>query len=286
MRVTACLIVKNEEVMLDACLSSLKGLDEIIVLDTGSTDRTILVARKHTSRVFQDYKWRDHFADARNHALTKCTGDWILSIDADEQLESNGVEKIRRVIGLDNQVISVIMASGANRFHFPRLFRKSPEIYWEGAVHECLNQLADYHSDIQINYGYSPAHQTDPDRALRILKQEMERDPNLVREMFYLAREYVYRSDWPSAIYYYEQYVKRASWKPELAEGYYQLAKAYRHMDRLPEARQSCLNALSINPNFKSACLLMAELAEPGHRARWLSFAEGATNEDVLFTCS
>jgi glycosyltransferase involved in cell wall biosynthesis len=286
MRVSACMIVKNEEAMLDGCLKSIVGLDEIIILDTGSTDRTIPIARKYTSRVFQDYEWRDHFAEARNHALAKCIGDWIFSIDADEQLEPGGVEKIRRVIGPGKQVVNVVMTSGDNRFNFPRLFRKSPGIQWEGAIHECLNRLADYQSDIHIVYGYSPAHQNDPDRALRILKREVQRDPSLVRETFYLAREYVYRQEWPAAIYYYEQYLKHASWKPEQAEGYYQLAKAYRQMGRIAEARISCLKAIDINPDFKSACLLMAELVDPEHRDRWSSFAEGATNKDVLFTCS
>lgn len=286
MKISVAMIVKNEEACLEKCLQSVQGVDELVVLDTGSTDDTVDIARRYTDKVYQDYTWRDHFSEARNHALSKCTGDWVLSIDADEELAPGGVEKIRQAVLTDEKVIYVQMHSGNNRHFFPRLFRNLPEIQWVGAVHECINLVGARQSDIIIHYGYSPAHHDDPDRVLRILKREVENDPDLVRERFYLGREYTYHQDWPAAIYHLERYVRVAVWDPEWAEGFYQLAKCYRQVGQTDDARNACLMAIKINANFKSACRLMAELTEGKNRERWLAFAAGASNEDVLFTCS
>jgi len=83
---TVCLIVKNEESCLERCLESVKDIGQIVIVDTGSTDSTIDIARKYTDKVFTDYTWNDNFAEARNHAISKCETDWIFTIDADEHL--------------------------------------------------------------------------------------------------------------------------------------------------------------------------------------------------------
>jgi glycosyltransferase involved in cell wall biosynthesis len=83
-RVSLCLIAKNEEANLPACLPSVAGLvEEMIVVDTGSTDRTKEVAAQLGARVF-DFTWVDSFAAARNESLRHATGDWILWLDGDE----------------------------------------------------------------------------------------------------------------------------------------------------------------------------------------------------------
>ncbi|MEW6262787.1 MAG: glycosyltransferase [Thermodesulfobacteriota bacterium] len=285
-RVSVAMIVKNEEVLLEKCLKSVQDLDEIVVLDTGSQDRTVEIARRYTDKVYQDYIWNDDFSEARNQAKSRCSGDWILSIDADEELEPGGAAKIRQAIQTARKVVYLKMCSGDNVHYFPRLFRNLPEIKWVGAAHECINLVDDNRGDIVINYGYSPSHQQDPDLILRILKKEVEKNPSLVRERYYLGREYSYRRDWAPAIYHLEQYVQVASWNPEWAEGYYQLAKCYWSAGRIEDARRACLLALKINADFKSACLLMADLTEGRNRQRWLDFAAGAANADVLFTVS
>ena len=98
MKLSAALIVKNEKDHIQTVLTSIQGVDEIVVCDTGSTDNTVELAKRYTDKVFVDYVWNDDFAEARNHALSKCTGDWVLSIDGDEILEEDGVEKIRNII--------------------------------------------------------------------------------------------------------------------------------------------------------------------------------------------
>ncbi|MCY2907094.1 glycosyltransferase family 2 protein [Bacillus anthracis] len=81
---SACLIVKNEEEMLGKCLESLRRvIEEIIVVDTGSTDSTKEIARQFTDKVY-DFEWMNDFSEARNFAASKANGEWIIAIDADE----------------------------------------------------------------------------------------------------------------------------------------------------------------------------------------------------------
>src|SRR5690349_17885285 len=87
--VACCMIVKNEEVLLERALKSVtgeNGCDSLWILDTGSTDRTISIARKYTDNVFIDYVWDDSFCNCQNHLLEKVRGksDFVLSLDADE----------------------------------------------------------------------------------------------------------------------------------------------------------------------------------------------------------
>ena len=87
--VSASMIVKNEEDVLAGCLTALRGfVDEIVVYDTGSTDRTVEIARQHGARVVEGY-WNDHFAEARNRSIAHCQGEWIFVVDADEVVDGD-----------------------------------------------------------------------------------------------------------------------------------------------------------------------------------------------------
>jgi glycosyltransferase involved in cell wall biosynthesis len=281
--VSAVLIVKNEEAVLDTCLMSLQGLDEIIVLDTGSTDKTCEIARKYTDKVYEGvYEWNDNFAEARNKALSYCTGDWILSIDADERLEEGGVDKIREAVKHGRYAINVWMDGGECSFQFPRLLRVDPKVYWKGAIHNYPSVIADYSSDVRISYGYSPAHKKDSNRALRILAKEVKAGKG-PREIFYLAREYMYRRDWASAVYYYDMYLQRAVWVPEMAEAALRRGEAYWNLGNLKRAQESVVDAIRLNPQFKEAILFMSRITGPKNSKRWKEFASTANNDGVLF---
>lgn len=284
MKISAALIVKNEEVMLEQCLMSIKGIDEIIVIDTGSKDRTIEIASKYTDKIYTDYKWKDNFAEARNYANNKCTGDWILVIDADETLEAGGVEKIRKAIAeTKGNSLDLIIYAETTCFDSPRVFKNTKEIFWKGAIHNHLNIAEKNKTNIRIKFGYSPAHKNDPDRALRILKKEVAKNPQASREIFYLGREYLYRKNWTATIYWLELYIAMDTWAPEKAHAYLLLSKAYLNMRQTDKAKNACLQAIKINADFKEALELMAYLSGPENKQKWLKFAKGATNKDVLF---
>lgn len=301
MRVGVAMIVKNEEAMLARCLESVKQADEIVVCDTGSCDRTIEIARAHTDRVFTDYQWQDSFAEARNHAKSKSTADWILSIDADEILLSD-FSDVRRAASLALNAVDCLQIAGDNgtRNLFPRLFRNAPEIQWNPAhrAHNVLNVVGEHVGDVakddslvKIQYDYSPAHYQDPDRTKRMLELSLKENPRNVRAMFYLAREYAYRRMWDDALVLYGRHVQCSDHLAEKAEAFLAMAQIYFKKGMGNDARDACAQALIINPHFKEALLLMADLAGNGrgnprwqkNANQWLKLAETADNSEVLF---
>ena len=95
MKFSLCMIVKNESAVLRDCLDSLKDImDEIIIVDTGSTDDTKKIAAEYTPYLY-DYEWKDDFAAARNFAFSKATGDYIYSADADEVIDRENRDKFK-----------------------------------------------------------------------------------------------------------------------------------------------------------------------------------------------
>ena len=95
--ISASLIIKNEQEMLPKCLKSIKGVDEIVICDTGSEDKSIEIAKEFGAKVYTDYKWNDHFSEARNESKKHCTGDWLLIIDGDEVLQTS-IPTIREML--------------------------------------------------------------------------------------------------------------------------------------------------------------------------------------------
>ncbi|HHT9111902.1 MAG: glycosyltransferase [Planctomycetes bacterium] len=139
-KLSACMIVKNEEELLPNCLNSIKdAVDEIIVVDTGSTDNTVTIAKEFKAKVYH-HPWNDSFSEARNHCLNHASGDWILQIDADEELEQADIPKLRLAIS-DNRYNGIIIAiqsiikDGLHTFYHPRIFRRGKGFY-KDIIHE------------------------------------------------------------------------------------------------------------------------------------------------------
>jgi tetratricopeptide (TPR) repeat protein len=140
-RLTACLITKNEEEFLAQCLESVKNLaHQIVVVDTGSTDRTVEIAKSFGAEVFH-FDWCDDFAAARNAALEHARGDWVLILDADEELPSD--QHARLAADLKNQKTIALRLPLINRgqeaegrSYVPRLFRNAPGVFYSGRIHE------------------------------------------------------------------------------------------------------------------------------------------------------
>lgn len=288
MKISACLIVKNEKDHIRDVLSSLSGVDEIVVVDTGSIDNTAEIAREFTDKVFADFPWIDDFAAARNHALSKCTGDWVISIDADEVLEPGGIEKIRKIIesATPEQLnFSVEMtAKGTNqKHHLPRIIRNDGSVSWLGAAHETLTPVQTNRTNVVITYGYSSAHALDPDRMIRILAKLVNSPNASSRDLYYYAREFWYRRDYVQAERLFSEYVTIASWPPEKADALLYQARCLFYLQNGVKARQVCAEVVILNPDFKEALLFMAELHFEPWKHKWERLAAAATNEDVLF---
>lgn len=147
---TLSMIVKNEEKDLPGCLeSAIDYVDEIVVADTGSTDSTKEIARKFGAKVY-DFKWIDDFAAARNEALKRSNGEWILYLDADERLDRDTARNLRETIAtapyevgafvclIESEHAALDGKSETHRGGYPRIFRNLgyPKIEFRGRVHE------------------------------------------------------------------------------------------------------------------------------------------------------
>ncbi|MEK6919007.1 MAG: glycosyltransferase [Nanoarchaeota archaeon] len=161
-------ITKNNDKDLDKCLSSVTGLvDEIVVVDTGSTDKTKEIADKYTYKVF-DYKWNDNFSEAKNYALKWAAGKWVINLDADESLSksdhkiildminnasldiggfsliqrnyTNDIGKFGLVSTKDDSYSESSVASGFVPRRIVRIFRNEEKIFFEGTVHDSVEK--------------------------------------------------------------------------------------------------------------------------------------------------
>ena len=140
-RLTVCVVARNEEKFLGQCLKSVKGIaDQIVVLDTGSTDRTVEIAKEHGAEVHH-FEWCDDFSAARNAALEHITGDWVLMLDADEELPADQHDRLRAELKQSGALAyrTPLVNQGEEaqgQSYVPRLYRNVPGAYYYGRIHE------------------------------------------------------------------------------------------------------------------------------------------------------
>ncbi|BBI32708.1 glycosyltransferase family 2 protein [Cohnella abietis] len=215
--ISLCMIVKNEEEGLAKCLSSVKGIaDEIVIVDTGSTDRTKEIAAQFTDRIF-DFEWINDFSAARNYSFSKATKKYILWLDADDQIQEKDrllFIKLKKKLTLD--VDSVTMSynlafdeSGnvTSSLRRNRLVRRDRSFQWIGPVHEYLAVWGNIqNSDVSITHGKNKAY---TDRNLQIyLKREQAGEQFTPRDLYYFANELRDHAQYRKAILYYEMFLK------------------------------------------------------------------------------
>lgn len=142
-----CAIVKNEEKNLPRCLSSIQSVvDEIIILDTGSTDATVEIAKSFGAKIYH-YQWSNDFSAARNFALQYVTGDWILVLDADEEFVPSLIPKIQELMADEQTLVINLIRQEVGAAQSPyslvsRLFRNHPKVKFTRPYHSIVDDTA------------------------------------------------------------------------------------------------------------------------------------------------
>lgn len=226
MEISACIITKNEEHTIKTCIESFNQIvSEIILVDTGSTDRTVEIAKSLGVTVYS-YKWDNDFSNPRNYALDQATGDWIIFLDADEYFYKKSAMNIPKILknipsdinGLVTKRINIDTTDGKvkNTDYMLRIFRKNSQIRYSGNIHEnvfnngaLLNAIATNSNELVI---YHTGYSTDIikskfERNLELLLNNVEIDQTNNMTLFYLADCYMGVGQYELAIEYVKKFI-------------------------------------------------------------------------------
>ncbi len=201
MKLSVCLIVKDEEPVLARCLScAVQFADELIVVDTGSLDKSVEIARSFTELVYQ-HPWQGSFAEARNYSYSKATGDYIMWLDADDIIDDDNIARINALKAStlpDTDVIFTIYGSFTITGLEPyilrdRIIKRALNPVWKYDIHEAIPVRKEwkcvYASDIWIYH--KKEHVNDPNRNMNIFKRLLHENKELsIFEKVNLCKEY------------------------------------------------------------------------------------------------
>ncbi len=273
-----CMIVKNEEKHLAHCLESVRNVvDEIIIVDTGSTDGTVTVARTFTDKIFV-HPWENDFSKSRNYSVSYARGEWILQLDADERIAPEDTRKIKPFLQSVHQntghVFLPIINYGeagavTSEFPFPRLFRNGIGIRYQGRVHnQVLVRGEPAHLAVPIHhYGYalSPDRMAAKfERTVTLLQQQIEQEPENPFHYHNLCLSYSMARRDREAIDWGERAIRlcreQRMTPPFLLYDHYIVAASCYVLKDLDRTEEICRRALAIDPDHLDSHYLMAAL--------------------------
>ncbi len=279
------MITKNEEKFLQQCLNSVKSIvDEIIIVDTGSKDNTLEIAKKFNAKIY-NFEWIDDFSAARNESFKHATKQWILILDADEVIEKKGLIDIKNEIGsAENNVagFSLEQRSYINNYfegaiknnsnfelvkdypfyisHFlVRLFRNKLGLYFRHRVHELVED-----SIIEKNLKYEKIDVVlhhfgsikdgglisgKVEQYSKIVLKQLEEEPENARYNYQAARMYLSKNDFGNALKYFK---KSAKINPNYKLVFSEIAKIYLQMNDKNKAIEYFKRSVKHNPDNPS----------------------------------
>lgn len=263
--ISLCMIVKNEEDCLSRCLDSVGSLaDEIIIIDTGSTDATKAIAEKYTGSVY-DFTWVEDFSAARNFAFSKATKEYLLWLDADDILlpeDAALFAQLKETLTPDTDMVYMkyntgFDAQGNVTFSYfrERLLRKESGFYFEGAVHEAISPRGKVEYS-QTAVTHRKIHASDSKRNLRIYQHLLENGGTLSpRDRFYYARELFYHGSYQEACEQLALLLDDPNgWVENKIEGCRLLATCQKRLGEPEKALQSLLRSLSFDSPRAELC--------------------------------
>lgn len=208
------MMVKDEERFLEGALLSAKNwVDEMVVVDTGSTDRTVEIAKDCGAKV-SFFEWPNDFSKARNETIKRSSGDWVAILDADERFKGDYPHRVRDLLNptsawpyqaiMLNVVNQRLDGSTTHTFFSPRIFPKHPDLGYYGRIHNCFGSLSmQKEKDFEflqcngveiIHLGYDKTVYKEKNKEVRnltLLEAAVREEPEVDRYRFYLGREYL-----------------------------------------------------------------------------------------------
>lgn len=252
MSLSVAIIAKDEEKVISKCLESVKSIaDEIIVVDTGSKDRTKNIALEYTDKVY-DYKWKNDFSDARNFSFEKCTKEWILWIDCDDIILPIDQEKIKNLDFTDKEIIICKYCYSHDEFGVvecvverERIIKRSLGLKWQKSIHEYLPLNGKCsREDIEIHH-YKKSGSSE--RNLAILKEIIKKDLD-PRNFYYLGKELADFGKLEEAIENLKIFVKKNGWWEDIFIAYQIISKCYLALKNEEEFFKNIFKSIQIEP--------------------------------------
>lgn len=255
--ISLCMIVKDEEAVLARCLDSVQGIaDEIVIVDTGSADRTREIAAGY-GRVL-DFAWCDDFSAARNFSFGQASKDYVLWLDADDVIAPADRERFLALKAQLDGTEDIVMLpyhtafDGTGRpvftYYRERLLRRAAGFQWQGAVHECITPSG------KIVYGdaaveHHKEKQEDSGRNLRIYQSLLDKgEPLDVRVSFYYARELMTHEKYEQAVQAFETFLAMPEgWVENRIEACRNLADCLTALGRREEAKQALVRSFAMD---------------------------------------
>ena len=287
MKISVCMIVKNEESVLARCLDCVcQFADEIVIVDTGSTDKTKDIANKYTDKVF-DFLWCDDFSKARNFAFSLATCDYIMWLDADDVIEFREIEKINQLklnMVADTYMLKYATSfdeSGKPNFVFERerILRRDKRAIWQGFVHEAIVPFGKIeHLDITIQHRKIATHYTK--RNLNLFRKALKRGVKFnAREQYYYARELFYWGYYKKCKNQLNKFFKtRYKFLPNTIDAILTMSKCCEKLKDLESAKKWLYEGLNIMPNAEIVCELARFYQNEGKIEIAIYFYQSALN--------
>lgn len=263
-----CVICKNEEKNIGKLLESVKGtlFDEIIIVDTGSQDKTVEIAKKYTSDV-HFFEWINDFSAARNYAFSKATKDYIMWLDSDDEIKPVDYQKL---LSLKNRLHEAPMwlckyeyahdqfGNSICSFFRERIVKRSLNLQWQDPIHEYL-PLVDGFQKTDIEVHHYKIHSSS-DRNIPLLEKLVEKKPE-ARIVYYLAKEYYDVGNMEKAIPLLTKFVEMpGAWGENKYAACFRLISHYLVSKNYPEATKYCFKAIETEPLKAEAYCLFGDV--------------------------
>jgi glycosyltransferase involved in cell wall biosynthesis len=299
MKWSLAMIVRNNEDVLGQTLAGVQEfIDEIIIVDTGSTDDTISVAKSYGAKVYE-FEWIDDFAAARNYSFSKATGDWIMWLDSGDIIPDESIEafkKLKRSVTIcdpksDAEMICSVLNRGIDKngtiqssFMTVRLLKRSANPIWKGAVHECP------YTDNEVAYGAEGCVVNDPiafgstatDRNLRILERLIAEGDNSPRTRYYHGVELMSLQRFEEAIEALDRYLELGDFTWQYYDALTQQAKCHNALAQSSKAAEALLQAIYFDPTRAEAFVMLGDAYyAKGEWKRALPFYQAVTGMEI-----